>query len=815
MWDSSRQNHSGATHLRSFSSVPYPTFSFEAVATLIAAVVVVSGLAVLLGWLLEVDTLKSVVPGLATMKPNTAICFILAGASLFTRLKFTGQKLSRYGTVGAGFVLLICGLTMLQYLTEWELGIDNLVISSSDEPGDISNLGRMAPLSALNFVLLSVALILIDRGGWRPVEDSLVLIPALASVLALVGYIYDVSSFYSVVQYASVALHTAILTFALASGILFARPKRGLMAIISSHTTGGIMVRRLLPASLILLIVLGWLRLMGQRMGLYNAEFGLSLLIVTMIVIFSLLILWIGAAISRLDEKRQTAERLMRDSEETYRLLFETNPHPMWVYDVKTLAFLAVNDAAVAHYGYSEAEFLSMTIADIRPVEDVPLLMDAVRTLTPEATTKVMRRHKKKDGTVIDVEGSSRELSFLGRRARLVLASDVTERRRLEDQVRQSQKMEAVGRLAGGVAHDFNNLLTAIIGYSEIVLSRLGDLDPLRREVEEIEKAGKRAADLTTQLLAFSRRQVLQPRVLNLNAVIADLSKMIRRLLGEDIELVTELSFNVGAIKADPGQIEQVIMNLALNARDAMPNGGRIAIETRDAILDEKYAESHFDVTSGSYVQMSVSDTGAGMDSQTVAQVFEPFFTTKEKGRGTGLGLSTVYGIVKQSCGHIAIDSVPGKGTRFDLYFPKVEDQVDGQTPPPTVVDEFGGSETILVVEDESIVRKLAREILQRSGYVVLEAANGGEAMQIFQQPGTTIDLLITDVVMPGISGRELAGELETAGCNYKVLFMSGYTDDAIVRHGILDANIPFVQKPFTPRALLKKVREVLDSPSR
>jgi PAS domain S-box-containing protein len=379
-----------------------------------------------------------------------------------------------------------------------------------------------------------------------------------------------------------------------------------------------------------------------------------------------------------------------------------------------------------------------------------------------------------------------------------------------EEQLRQSQKMEAVGRLAGGVAHDFNNLLTAITGYSELTLKRLPGDDPLRRNVEEIKRAGERAASLTRQLLAFSRKQVLQPVVMDLQAVVSDMEKMLRRLIGEDIELRTVLGGELGSIKADPGQIEQVIMNLAVNARDAMPAGGKLTIETQNVYLGEDYATRHIAVKPGAYIMMAVTDTGTGMDEQTQRRIFEPFFTTKEMGKGTGLGLSTVYGIVKQSGGNIWVYSEVSRGTTFKIYLPRVDEGAQDYKRSAEVEESLYGTETILVAEDDERLRNLVREVLEGYSYKVLLAANGSVALSIFERQEEPVHLLLTDVIMPGMSGRELADRLTRLHPEIKTLYMSGYTDDAIVHHGVLDADTSFIQKPFDSAALARKVREVL-----
>jgi signal transduction histidine kinase len=390
------------------------------------------------------------------------------------------------------------------------------------------------------------------------------------------------------------------------------------------------------------------------------------------------------------------------------------------------------------------------------------------------------------------------------------LRAEIIERQRLEEELRQTQKMEAIGTLSGGIAHDFNNLLTVIRGYARMVLDRVQTDPDLRADVEQIDEAGARAAALTSQLLTFSRRQMLQPKVINLNFVVNDLEKMLRRLIGEHIELLTKVASGIGNVKADPGQIEQVIMNLVVNARDAMPRGGRLVIETANVTLNAAYAREHIDVVPGEYVMLAVHDTGTGMAEDIKVHIFEPFFTTKERTRGTGLGLSTVYGIVKQSGGSIQVDSEVGKGTTFEIYLPLVH----GKGEPVSCASPANvhkGTETVLLVEDDDQVRHLAEHILQRCGYTVHVAANGEKAISFLERHHGSLELLVTDVVMPGMSGPELAAYFVKHWPASKVLYISGYTDDAIGDHGVLQEGINLLQKPFTPVTFGEKVREVLD----
>jgi two-component system, cell cycle sensor histidine kinase and response regulator CckA len=514
-----------------------------------------------------------------------------------------------------------------------------------------------------------------------------------------------------------------------------------------------------------------------------------------------------GAAAVR---RSRRGEGNFGESEELYRVLFDANPLPAFLYDAATLDIIAVNDAAIARYGYSRAEFLSMNARDLRPEEDVPRFLEAVAKPHPAIWRAGSWRHRGKDGSVIDVDIQSHEITLGGRKLRLTLANDVTERHELEQQLRQAQRMEAVGRLAGGIAHDFNNLLTTILGYSELLLDRLESGDAIRGDVEEIRKAGDRAASLTRQLLAFSRKQVLQPKPFDLNAGVANLERMLGRLIGEDVELQTRLDPALGIVVADPGQIDQVIMNLAINARDAMPEGGRLTIETANAELGDDFVRQHMGARAGPYVMLGVSDTGVGMNEETRERIFEPFFTTKEPGKGTGLGLAMVYGIVKQSGGYIWVESEPGSGSSFRIYLPRT-DRLDARPASGSRHSLLLGSESILLVEDEEAVRRFAQRVLEGAGYAVVAAPHAEAAIEIMRQRTSPVDLLLTDTVMPGMSGPRLAARLLEEFPGLKVVYMSGYTDAVIPSERDLESTGSFLQKPFTPATLLQYVREALE----
>ncbi len=511
---------------------------------------------------------------------------------------------------------------------------------------------------------------------------------------------------------------------------------------------------------------------------------------------------------------RKQASEALRLSEVSFRSVIENAPYGIYRAQASG-KLLLVNPALQKMLGYdSQAELLLLNLTTDVYVD--PLEHQRVNDLFTKQKefTDVQVDWKRKDGTPIKARCSGWfvKSAIDGAAYFEVFAEDVTEKWLLERQLRMAQKMEAVGRLSGGIAHDFNNLLGVIIGYSQVLKRTLPPGSAFLEHAEEIEKAGQRAASLTRQLLAFSRQQVLAPAVLNLNSLISEMEKMLPRLIGEDIEIVIALDPAIGRVKADHGQLEQVVMNLAVNARDAMPDGGKVVITTANAVLDETWTRSHPGSKAGDFVMLSVADTGTGIDSETLAHIFEPFFTTKERGKGTGLGLATVYGVVKQSGGYVWVESALGKGTAFQIYLPRIEELVSVPEPVAPIVEAFRGAETILLVEDADALRKLTHMLLEQHGYHVLVAANGAAALQLVEQKPERIDLLLTDVIMPGLNGRALAERLEILQPSLKVLYMSGYTDDAIVNHGVLESGTQLLHKPFSEESLIRKVREVLDA---
>jgi len=789
-----------------------PTVFFHSLSRAAGLSVAAVGALVLGGWAFEIHALTSVLPGLASMKVNTALAFVLAGMSLFLLARDKPPPARQRAAILCSSLVALLGLlTIVEYLSGRGLGIDEILFRDVSTDAQVAAPGRMAPATALSFLMIGTALVLLEHGRGRWAAQFLALGTALVSLLALMGYAYGVRGLYQVLPFTSVAMHTAISLAVLSAGVFFARPRDGLMEIVTNHGAGGAVARRLLPAALLVPFLLGWLRLQGQRLGLFGTEFGLALFALSNIIIFSVLIWWHAGRLHRAGLEIRRMIVGLREAHDTLRALVDASPVAMVSIDSGGRV-ATWNRCAEQMFGWTQQEVLGGPLP-IGQDADGDLIRGVIERGERIRNVEVARRRK--DGSGIEISLSAAPLFDAHGQVRggMAVLADISERRSLEQQVRQSQKLEAVGRLAGGIAHDFNNLLTVIGGTTELMLARLPQSSPLLRNAEEVHKAAVRAGSLTQQLLAFSRKQVMEPRVLDLNGIASGMEKMLRRLIGEDIALSFSCAEDLGRVKVDPGQIEQVIMNLAVNARDAMPSGGRLMIETRNVTLDEAYAGRHISVRPGPYVMLAATDTGIGMPPDVQARVFEPFFTTKGPGKGTGLGLSTVYGIVKQSGGYIWVYSEPGRGTTFKVYLPRVEEEADRRGD-----EEAGevpvGNETILLVEDEEMVRMVARRMLEKAGYTVIEASGGREALDLLERHPGAIDLLITDVVMPQMNGRQLAGQAGLLRSDMKVLFISGYTDHAIVRSGMLEEGLAFLHKPFSYQAFARKVRETLEGPA-
>ncbi len=514
------------------------------------------------------------------------------------------------------------------------------------------------------------------------------------------------------------------------------------------------------------------------------------------------------AAIAHDISERKRAEAKLQAAERQYRLLFEKNPQPMWVVDPESRAFLDVNEAAMALYGYTREEFLAMKLDAIRSADEGQRLRDYFARLESGYSRAGIWRHQTKAGQPLVMEITRDIVPYHGREAMLVVAQDITERRRLETQLQHAQKLEAIGQLAGGVAHDFNNLLTVITGYGQMIFDRLGENDPARPQMAAVLTAAERATAMTRQLLTFSRRQEAEPRAVNLNQVIEANQAILGRLIGDHVQVVLRPALELAAIRADPGQIEQILFNLAINARDAMPQGGRLTIETGNVEFDAGSARAHLPLQPGRYAMLAVSDTGVGMDAATQKRIFEPYFTTKPQGRGTGLGLATVYGIVRKHEGHICVFSEPGRGATFKLYFPC---QADGAGSREERKELLRGRETIFFVEDDAVLRQLCDATLRALGYRVFCAATGEEALELARAAGP-IELLAADLILPGIPGSELAQKLRAQWPGMVVLFFSGFTETMAERNGGRLPESHFLQKPFTAQALARQIQRLLQS---
>ncbi len=798
---------------------------------------------VLTGWTLDNVWLKSLLPGLVAMNPVTAVAFMMAGTALWILRDEASSARSRlYGRALAFGVSAVGLLCAARFVIGVDVTLDRVLFT------DRLAGNRMAPNTAIAFALLGLSLLSIDIvvRRVRP-SEWLALIVATAALLAVVGYSYGATTLYGIGSFIPMALNTAILFGVLAAGILMARSGTGLLSVIYSRNAGGQMARRMLPAALLIPPLLGWLRLLGERTGMYSSASGLTLMISLTMILLAVVVFCGARVLNRTDEARQRAvEALHKSVQETERA-----EHAVWELNADLDQRVRERTAELAETETRFQSFMdnSPTLAFMKD-EEGRLVYGNRRfcelftgeslgktdwELWPEA---VARKLQLNDKTVLDSDQSMEFVDEVqvpngglttwltykfpirdpqGRRFLGGVAIDITERKRIEEalrqrdeQLRQSQKMEAIGTLAGGVAHEFNNLLQAVQGYTQFAMEGLAVEDQRYQDLEQVLKAAERAAILTKQLLGFGRRQMLEFVDLNANQLVQDVVKLLRPLIGEHISINLVLGHVPGTVHADPTQLQQLLMNLCVNARDAMPNGGQLLVKTEHLVLDGSYCELHADVTPGRYTVLTVADGGCGIPKEDIVHIFEPFFTTKDVGKGTGLGLATVYGVVQQHKGTIRVYSEVGIGTTFRIYLPSSENQVAIPENRPADPEAIG-SELILVAEDEPLVRDLAVRILKGAGYQTLVAKDGAEAVGLFKTQSSEISLALLDVVMPKLSGHEVYQQIKVIKPDMKALFCSGYDPETAQLGFVATAGLRLIQKPFDPHALLQAVREVLD----
>ena len=735
--------------------------------------------------------------GLVPME--TALSLALAGLGL---LLLAGREAGRGRTIGgaiAGSTLLASGiLAPAGYLRDRSLGLDEGLLG--------------VVVVGLGFGALGAAILLRALRRAPKLGEALAGVVALVALLEITTSLYRGEPWHTVTQQSASELFTALGLLLAAAGTASVAPAGPGVRLLASPDAAGIVARRLLLPAVVVPIAVGWFRLQAERIGLYRVELGVALMALASVVGFTGLIAWTVAALQRRQRERAEVESSLRRAETRLRVLSEANLIGILTGDVHG-GIHDANEAFLRMVGYSREEVRSgrLRTAELTPPEfhagEDQAMAELVATgLAPPREKEYLR----KDGTRVPVlvgvtlvPGSSVDC--------VAFVLDLTERKKLERTVIQSQKMEVVGRLAGGVAHDFNNLLTPILGYADLGLGSVSPAHPLHDHLQAIRHAAERAALLTRQLLAFSRKQVLSLEIVDLNDLIEDLGRLLRRVIGEDVALVIVKTGDLWTVRVDKVQMEQVLMNLAVNARDAMPRGGTLTLETANVHLDEEYAAERPEVVPGPHVLVAVSDTGVGMSAEVQSHLFEPFYTTKERGKGTGLGLATVHGIVKQSQGHVWVYSEPGRGTTFKIYLPRALGVPAPSAPSSPRARPSHEEEVVLVVEDDTALREFVVRALEHFGYRTLAAASGSEALALARAYPGPIDLLLTDVVMAGMSGLELAAGITGARRDTRVLYMSGYTENAIVHHGVLDEGTVLLSKPFSATDLARKVREVLE----
>jgi PAS domain S-box-containing protein len=824
------------------------------------AVAAIAG-STLAGWWLEHPGLRRGFVGVVAMNPATAVAFLLASLALWLLSGSPGRQARRAAQVSAAAVVIVAALCLVRWFGPLDIAPDRLLFADQLGATGGGSPNRMAPNTALNFLLLGAAFLTLDRRvryRWLPAE-ALALATGILGLVAVAGYIYGSRLLYGVGAFIPMAANTAVCFLLLSTGLLWARPRHGLMGLFSGSSVGALLARRLVLPALLIPLALGWLRLEGERLGLYDSAGGVALGATATTLILATLIWRCAVELGRLDRTRARAERSLRElnehlearvAERTRDLerlnhqlrrevaersraeaalaqqassLREATAELRALFDGSPLAICSVtpdgtvrswNRAAEELFGWSAEEVVGRLPPNVPPelAAEHQSLRD--RVLAGSPFTHYETRRLRKDGESVDVSISTAPLHGAdgATRGAVAVYLDIGARKMLESQLRQAQKMEAIGRLAGGVAHDFNNVLTVIRSSAEFLLADLGDGDGRRAEAVEIHDAADRASRLTRQLLAFSRQQVLQPRVLDLNAVLTELEPMMRRMVEENITVRMRLTEGLDSLRADRSQLEQVVLNLVVNARDAMPGGGTLLIETANVMLDDSYPRSHLSARPGPHVVLTVTDTGCGMDAAVQSHIFEPFFTTKGPGQGTGLGLSTVYGIVKQSGGYIWVYSEVGQGTSFKVYLPRYagSDEREVRRDTGARPEAHTRGARILVVEDDNSVRASIRKLLARQGYHVLEAPSAEHALTLLGHLSQPVDLVISDMVMPKMSGLELRERLRQGHPGLPVLLMSGYSEEAITRLGRHQDLGPVIEKPFTLHSMLQTIRQAL-----
>jgi two-component system, cell cycle sensor histidine kinase and response regulator CckA len=783
-----------------------------------AGIAIGLGVLVLLGWLAGIEVLTSVLPDRSNMKANTAVGLVLSGTGLALALPARRPRSMAVARVAAVAVVAIGALTLLQYRTGWDLGIDELLAEETTPPPGSVEPGRMAESTALALVMLGTALFALDvrlARRWHPT-------PVLAATVAAVGYLaalghaYGVSSLYSFAAPTQMALNTSLALLVLAVGVVCARPTPTLLALLTSPGPSGVLVRRVVPAAFVVLTALGALTLAGTRVDLFDPEFGVSLLVVGSIAAVCTLVLAAAEYLRHSEARRREAEAASRL--ESLRLQAIVDQLPAGVH-VKGLdgRFQLVNQRIERFLAMAKDDIVGRTLHDLlapalaealeefdRHVLEVmePVEVEETVTVAGEERTFLNLRFPlvDGDGRALGVAGVSTELTARVRAQQ--------ERRLLEARLAETERLEALGRLAGGVAHDFNNLLTVVLNCATFLAPVVAGDDEAREDVERIERAARRGAELTRSLLAFSRREPVSPVVVDLNDLVGETCELLERTLGDDIELRPVLEPDLWPVTADPGAISQVLMNLAVNARHAMPSGGRLQVATANVDLDGSTA-AFLEMPPGRYARVTVADTGVGMTPEVRARAFDPFFTTRPTGSGTGLGLASAHGAVRQAGGQIRLYSEPGVGTTVRVYLPATEGAAAAAPAPAAADGRALAGTTALVVEDEAEVRDLAVRLLEEAGVRVVAAEQAVEALEAVAAE-EALDLLITDVVMPGMSGPELARRAQALRAGLPVLFVSGYPEGVLSHGGRLDAQVHLLEKPFSAAELHAAVRAAL-----